>query len=124
MIQAARGQAASPGKARGPLVTTLAQARAARDQGTPGILVAGDPGPEDMALVRLVAGVVTLHGGVTCDAAVAARALGLPCVVAVRRLALDPGTIIEVDGATGVVSCSPPASGQNRWATHGTNDES
>lgn len=115
-----RGLAASPGAATGVLVTSVERAlvRAARE---PVVLVRPDAVPEDVAAFRVAKAVVTSSGGLTCHAAVIARALGLPAVVGVSAVRVDAragilwggrdgrevlareGDLLSVDARRGVV---------------------
>ena len=106
----ARGLAASPGAAAGPLVFEAGE----------GILVRADTSAEDVEAMRRALGVLTSTGGLTSHAAVVARALGKPCVAGasglhvdyVRRvvvargardLELAEGTLVTIDGGRGLV---------------------
>src|SRR3954454_3255048 len=67
--------------------------------------------------MREAAGILTAHGGLTSHAAVVARGEGIPCVVGVGTLSLDPdartaqigehelhdGDVVTIDGASGDV---------------------
>src|SRR5690349_2018057 len=55
--------------------------------------------------MRRAAAVVTDSGGATCHAAIAARELGVPCVVGTRcaTTVLRDGRLVTVDGAAGKV---------------------
>lgn len=110
----AQGRPASAGRAAGPLVRDEAAALAALAAGTPGVLVRSDCGPEDGAAIRAAAAVVTVRGGQTSDAAILARGLGKPCVVACAALAdlaagrtFAAGAWLEVDGGQGQVIVHP-----------------
>lgn len=74
------------------------------------VLVARDLGPADVAeLGPGVKGVVLADGGVMAHAAIVARSLGIPMVVAVGDgvLALERGTPLVVDGGDGSVVIAP-----------------
>jgi phosphotransferase system enzyme I (PtsI) len=76
----------------------------------PSVLVAEDLAPSDTAGLdpRLVIALVTEKGGSTSHTAIIARQLGIPCVVGVTgALELDNGTVVLVDGGTGVVEVGP-----------------
>ncbi|MCG3043616.1 phosphoenolpyruvate--protein phosphotransferase [Streptomyces fenghuangensis] len=76
----------------------------------PYVLVARDLAPADTALLdpSLVLGFVTEEGGPTSHSAILARALGVPAVVALRgAVELAEGTVVAVDGSTGVVTVDP-----------------
>jgi len=80
----------------------------------PGILVARDLEPADtVGLDRDVCrGIALAHGGPTAHAAILARALGIPAVVALgeRLLEVRDGVRIGLDGMAGLVHVDPPAS--------------
>ncbi len=97
----ARGLAASPGAAVGPLVFTAVAAERAAAQGTPAILARVETGPEDIRGMHAAAGVLTLKGGLSSHAAVVARGLGRPCVVGPGGLSInrDAGALILESGS-------------------------
>lgn len=111
----AKGQGASPGKATGPLALTADDALALAARGTPPIFVRNEMEAADVPAIRASAGVVIARGGITADGAVAARALGKPCIVGcatlvvrageirVAKTAYASGTSITIDGATGEI---------------------
>jgi pyruvate,orthophosphate dikinase len=101
----ARGLAASPGAAAGRLALP-ADFDTASDEAR--ILVLDDAGPEDAAAIRASVAIVATSGGLTADAAIAARALRKPCVVsaAIRLTDRDGparGDWVTVDGSSGEV---------------------
>lgn len=99
-----KGQGASPGRARGPLATTAAEAIASAEHGAPAIFARSEMDADDIPAIRVSAGVVITRGGITADGAVAARALGKPCIVGCPSFTnIAPGTMISIDGATGVI---------------------
>jgi multiphosphoryl transfer protein len=77
----------------------------------PGVLVAGDLTPAQTAALDLglVTAVATARGGPTSHAAVLARSLGLPAVVALgdRVLHVAEGTEVLLDGSAGTVRLQP-----------------
>jgi phosphoenolpyruvate-protein phosphotransferase len=76
------------------------------------ILVADDLGPADVAeLSSDVRGVALSQGAVTTHAAIVARSLGLPAVVAIgdALAGVTSGSWLLVDGAAGTVLVDPPA---------------
>jgi pyruvate,orthophosphate dikinase len=121
-----RGLGASPGKVRGRLALSVAEARRLGAQG-PVVLVLRDCRSDDArVLTEAAAALVTVRGGVTGHGAIIARALGKPCIVACRfldpkpgeslvevhpdggsRLAFPEGCEVEVDGARGLVTFDP-----------------
>jgi pyruvate,water dikinase len=100
----ARGLAAAPGRAGGPVrivasrddVTRLAEGD---------VLVTHMTAPDWVPLMRRASAIVTDSGGMTCHAAIVARELAIPCVVgtgdATRRL--RDGERVTVDAARGIV---------------------
>ncbi len=117
----ARGQGASPGQARGPLATSPESAVAFAQKGTAAILVRIEASAEDMEGIRACAALVTTRGGLTGDGAIAARALGKPCIAGVpsmyvkygRRevvvktesgdVILREGELLEIDAGLGTI---------------------
>ncbi len=79
---------------------------------SPGVLVAPDLTPADTASLdpSTALGIATSFGGPTSHAAVLARSLGIPAVVAIGEAILDlaQGTLIAIDGSTGSVVVDPP----------------
>jgi pyruvate,orthophosphate dikinase len=131
-ILLARGLAASPGAASGPIVFSAEAAAAAAARGAPAILVRVETSPEDIRGMHAAAGVLTVRGGMTSHAAVVARGLGTPGVVGASELLLDmeartltapggrvfaEGDFITLDGGAGevlageVATIQPEASG-------------
>ncbi|PVZ06348.1 phosphoenolpyruvate synthase [Actinomycetospora cinnamomea] len=99
-----RGLPATPGRVAGAVRVLHAPEEGAALQ--PGeVLVAPLTNPDWLPALRRAAAVVTDTGGATCHAAIAARELGLPCVVGTRRAtaALADGQVVTVDGSTGEV---------------------
>lgn len=99
-----RGQAGSPGVARGPvkLVATLQEA----DKLAPGdVLVTIATAPPWSPLFPSIAAVVTDSGGVLSHCAVITREYGIPSVVGVGNATqqLRDGQWVEVDGVQGTV---------------------
>jgi len=78
-----------------------------------GVVVAEDLSPGETAKLDPdeVDGIVTAAGSPTAHAALLARALGIPAVVAVgpRALLLEEGREVAVDGTTGRVETAPDA---------------
>ena len=109
----AKGQGASPGEAKGPLALTAQAALALAASGTPPIFVRNEMDAVDVPAIRVAAGVVIARGGITADGAVAARALGKPCIVGcsgaairdtevkVGKTLVSPGTLVTMNAATG-----------------------
>jgi len=99
-----RGIGASPGIARGR-ACVLRDPLAGFPPAPGEVLVvpAADPGLTVFFLSA--AALVTEVGGVLCHAAIVARELGLPAVVAAQGAtkAIATGQLVEVDGAAGIV---------------------
>ncbi len=73
---------------------------------TPYILVADDLAPADTATLdpKVVSGILIAKGGPTCHAAIIARSLEIPTVVAIANLdKVRSGTSVLIDGDSGVV---------------------
>jgi pyruvate,orthophosphate dikinase len=114
---AAKGLNASPGAASGAVVFDAEAAERRGKGGERVILVRWETTPDDYGGMRLAAGILTVHGGLTSHAAVVARGEGIPCVVGCGALSLDPGAgvarigdrelregdTITIDGGTGNV---------------------
>jgi phosphoenolpyruvate-protein kinase (PTS system EI component) len=86
------------------------QSRAALEG--PSVLVASDLGPADVAeLGPEVVAIALAEGAVRAHAAIVARSLGMPMVVALgeQLLALSDGEALIVDGSAGLVTASPSA---------------
>ena len=80
------------------------------DRTEPYVLVARDLAPADTALIdpAVCRAIVTVEGGPTSHTAILARALGLPAVVAARHaLEIRAGSVVIVDGTTGVIVVDP-----------------
>jgi rifampicin phosphotransferase len=99
------GTGVSPGTARG-------RARVCFDLSEidvlePGdILVCSTTDPSWVPLFMIAGGVVCDVGAPGSHAAIVSREIGVPCVVSVRdaRLRIQPGSLVEIDGATGTVT--------------------
>jgi phosphoenolpyruvate-protein phosphotransferase len=81
-------------------------------RGEPFILVARDLAPADTALLdpTTCRAIVTVEGGPTSHTAILSRALGLPAIVSVEgALEIPEGTVVLVDGTTGVLTLDPTA---------------
>lgn len=76
----------------------------------PSVLLADDLAPADTAGLdaSLVVGLATSLGGPTSHTAIIARQLGIPCIVAAAGLDdVARGTLVMIDGTTGVVEIEP-----------------
>lgn len=118
----AKGIAASPGAATGRLVFSARAAHASQSREEPCILARRETRPEDIRGMHASVGVLTERGGMTSHAAVIARGLGLPCVVGVSDIKLNPrektltsvdgrvfreGDVVTIDGTAGAVLAGP-----------------
>lgn len=113
----ARAIGASPGAAVGHIVFDAHKAVAAAEQGEPIILVRPETSADDVPAMMRVRGILTARGGITSHAAVVARGIGKPCLVACPDLNIYPEqgycTLngrqmseyeeISIDGTTGEV---------------------
>ena len=85
----------------------------------PVVVVASDLGPADVAELRTseaaVVAIALVHGAATSHAAIVARSLGLPMVVATGNDLLDHADRAVVDGNDGVVYLDPSLD-RKRWA--------
>ena len=71
------------------------------------VLVAHDLAPADTAMLdpNIVSALVTADGGPQSHTAILARQLGIPAVVAAKGVdEIEPGTVVYVDGAAGIVT--------------------
>jgi pyruvate,orthophosphate dikinase len=114
---AARGLNASPGAASGQVVFDAETAEQRGGAGEKVILVRWETTPDDYGGMRLAAGILTAHGGLTSHAAVVARGEGIPCVAGCGALSVDAaakvahlgdhelheGDLLTIDGGTGSV---------------------
>ncbi len=114
-----KGLNASPGAAVGEVVFTAEDAEEAASSGRNAILVRWETTPDDLHGMIAADGILTSHGGKTSHAAVVARGMGKPCVCGAEELKIDStkkqavvsgsdavlseGTVISINGTTGVV---------------------
>lgn len=112
----ATGIGASPGQAGGLLVTDPDIAVERAERGDDVVLVRPTTSPQDLHGMLAAKAIITVKGGATSHAAVVARAVGKPCVVACSAFTVTPdgavrcgsrtlpaGTELSVDGSTGQV---------------------
>jgi pyruvate,orthophosphate dikinase len=85
----AKGMPASPGSAVGKVVFFAEHAVELAGQGIPTILVRHETSPEDIDGLKVAAGIVTAHGGLTSHAAVVARGMGKCCIVGAGALDIN-----------------------------------
>ncbi len=100
----ARGDAASPGVATGP-VKILGSAKEIGKILSGDILVAQQTNPDYVPAMRKAVAIVTERGGRTSHAAIVSRELGIPAVVGVDNITklLKDELVITVNGSTGDV---------------------
>jgi phosphoenolpyruvate-protein kinase (PTS system EI component) len=98
---------------------SLAGGVTAPPAGAPIVVVASDLGPADVAELRTsaaaVVGIALVHGAATSHAAIVARSLGLPMVVAAGEELLERAARAVVDGNDGAVYLEPSLQ-RKRWA--------
>jgi pyruvate,orthophosphate dikinase len=111
------GIGASPGAAVGAVVFDSLRAQELAAEGRDVVLVRSHTSPDDIGGMIAARAIVTAAGGRASHAAVVARGIGRPAVCSLPGLELDPsglsarvgatrlveGTIVSVDGSTGVV---------------------
>jgi pyruvate,orthophosphate dikinase len=102
----ATGLAASPGVAVGRLATTAAAAERLAAAGEPVVLVRPDTSTADIDGFAAARAIVTASGGRTSHAALVARQMGRPCVVACEAIRFDAG---------GGIVCGDIAVGEDDW---------
>jgi pyruvate,orthophosphate dikinase len=100
------GLGASPGVAEGVLALRTEDALAWAAQGHRVVLALRDVDAEDTPAVRGCAALVTTAGGLTSDAAIVARALGIPCVTGCTTVTVS-GSTLRVADASGAVRAVP-----------------
>lgn len=103
-VEVLTGMSASLGTATGPvrICTTMESLEKVREGD---VLVASMTRPEFVMAMKKAAAIVTDEGGITCHAAIIARELGKPCVVATQNATkvLKDGDIVEVKANHGSV---------------------
>lgn len=120
----AKGMGASPGTATGAIVFRSEDAVALAGKGQAVILIRVETTPDDVAGMKVAAGIVTTRGGITGDAAIVARSLGKPCIASCAPLHVDyaadsltvwrdsvtdedivlkKGDVVTIDGAKGEI---------------------
>jgi pyruvate,orthophosphate dikinase len=110
-----KGSAASPGVARGEIVTSPDAAEKEAKAGKRVILVRSETCPDDFHGMVVAQGILTSTGGTTSHAAVVAREQGIPAVVGAGEVEVGDGVVtirgrlfragdtITIDGKTGEV---------------------
>ncbi|NUP11576.1 MAG: hypothetical protein HOW73_36485 [Polyangiaceae bacterium] len=97
---AIRGIAAGTGIAEGRVCLSQRDALALSRAGLSPILFVHDIEPDDIDALRASAGVVTVRGGLTGEAAVMARGLSKPCVASGAALSLASDHVGTIDGGS------------------------
>lgn len=103
-IDTIKGLCASIGKAKGK-VKVLKSAREISKIEKGDILVAVMTRPDYVVAMKKAGAIVTDEGGITCHAAIVARELRIPCVIATKfaTKALKDGDVVEVDADKGEI---------------------
>ncbi|NRA88383.1 MAG: pyruvate, phosphate dikinase, partial [Rhizobiales bacterium] len=113
----ARGLPASPGAASGEIVFNSEEAEERKAAGKNVILVKTETSPEDVYGIHAATGILTVRGGSTSHAAVAARIMARPCVTGASAIKIDmethtlyasgytlrKGDMITIDGTSGEI---------------------
>ncbi len=113
----ARGLPASPGAASGEIVFNSEEAEERSALGKDVILVKIETSPEDVYGIHAAQGILTVRGGSTSHAAVAARIMARPCVTGASSVKVDTenetlyasghtlkkGDMITIDGTSGEI---------------------
>ena len=113
----ARAIPAGAGVASGPIALDREAAQRMAAEGLAPVLVRAETLTDDVAAVRVAAGLLTRAGGRTSHAAVVARELGTPCLVGCTDLEIQPGRrtihlgdrtlaegeVISIDAESGLV---------------------
>src|SRR5699024_3886868 len=99
------GDPASPGTASGPVRLICGPADFATVEAGD-VIVCRTTDPAWTPLFSLAAAVITESGGVLSHAAIVAREVGIPAVLAVPRATelLRPTSVVTVDGTTGAIT--------------------
>ena len=100
-----RGMPASSGTARGKVRVILDVSELPSfERGD--ILVTTMTTPSFVIAMKKAAAIVTNDGGITCHAAIVARELGVPCVIATKNATeiLKTGDLVDVDATKGIVT--------------------
>lgn len=100
-----KGQTGSKGKAEGRVVIVEPD-NLGVDFPAGGILVCKVTTPNFVPLMKKAAAIITDQGGILSHAAIVARELGVPCIVATGNATqvLKPGQKVLVDADKGVVN--------------------
>ena len=88
----AEGLCAYPGCASGVIALTSAMALSYAGEGKRVILIRESTNAQDTEGIAAACGLITLTGGATCHAALAARKKSLPCITSCKRLSINENT--------------------------------
>jgi len=113
----AKGVVAGPGAISGKLVFSTEKAIELKSLGVPSILVRDESSTDDLAGIAAADGILTIHGGSTCPAAIAARSMDKPHIIGCESLHLNEtaktlstgvftlheGDPISIDGNSGEI---------------------
>jgi phosphohistidine swiveling domain-containing protein len=99
-----KGVAASGGKVCGRAVVVLEAGQFSKVQDGD-VLVAVMTRPEYLPIMKIASAFVTDEGGITCHAAIVAREMRKPCVIATKVTSkiIKDGDLVEVDADSGTV---------------------
>lgn len=105
VVKDIRGLTASVGRVVGPVKIVGSVKEVGKVQ-KGDILVAVMTRPDYIAGIRKAAAIVTNEGGITCHAAIVARELNIPCIIATKIATevLKDGDVVEVNANHGVVT--------------------
>jgi phosphohistidine swiveling domain-containing protein len=104
-INSIKGVVASKGVCRGEVKVILDAKGDAGKFKKGNILVTSMTRPEFLPLMNKAAAFITDEGGISCHAAIVAREMNKPCIIATRNATriLKDGDLVEVDANNGVV---------------------
>lgn len=103
-IKEIKGKSAYPGIVKGQVRIIRSRQDMANFQDNE-IIVSGMTDPSYLPIMKRAAAFVTNEGGLLCHAAIVARELKKPCIIATKFAthAFKDGELVEVDAVTGVV---------------------
>lgn len=94
MVEFGRGQPGSSGQGVGCLMVDGDDALDAIERGVPVVLALPSTSPADVPAIVAATGLITVRGGRDSHAAVVARSVGVPAVLGVAGLTIDPEGIV------------------------------
>lgn len=103
-IRELRGQAASPGKAKGKVSVVYSVNDIAKVK-KGDVLVANATTPMHVPAMEKAVAIIADEGGLLSHAAIVSREMGIPCVVGVKiaTKVLRDGNLVEVDATAGII---------------------